>query len=251
MKKQNSLQKTLIDIGLSESEASVYLASLSLGPATMLQISKASEVKRATAYSIIDSLSQKGIMRIEPRGFKRVFAAEPPEKLEALLTARHEQLKNILPELSALYNLKGGEGFIKYYEGLPAVKGVYEDLLRDIRSGEDYLVVGAQKAWHELDPVFFQNFIERRAKLPIKIRLLFEDSKISQEHKKFERNYNENIRILPKTTKLTTNLVITPQKVVIHQLTPPIIAIVIENQSVIRMCREFFEIMWAVAADNS
>jgi hypothetical protein len=130
---------------------------------------------------------------------------------------------------------------------LPAIKGVYEALLKDIRNGEEYLVVGAQKEWHELDPDYFQNFIERRAKLPIKIRLLLEDSKISQEHKKFERNFNETVKILPKNTKLTTNLVITPEKVVIHQLTTPIMAIVIENQSVIRMCKEFFEVMWSTS----
>ena len=56
--------------------------------------------------------------------------------------------------------------------------------------------------------------------------------------------YYTNTKILPKNTTLTTNLVIIPKKVFIHQLVPPVMGIVIENKSIIQMHREMFEIMW-------
>lgn len=74
--------------------------------------------------------------------------------------------------------------------------------------------------------------------------MLAQDSAIAQEHKRIERTFNETIRLLPKATKLTTNLVITPKRVVIHQVIPPIFAIVIENKSIIQMHREQFEMIW-------
>ena len=247
--KNEKFLSVLKDLGLSENEAKVYLATLSLGQSTILKIARASEIKRTTVYSVIKSLLTQGLMRIEVRGFKKKFVAESPEKLESIVDARREKLKHTLPEFLALYNVKGGESFIKYYEGLEAVKSLYENLLRDIRPHENYMVVTDQKRWLALDPEYFLRFTERRAKLPIDIRLLMQDSGTARDHKEKEKNFNEHIKLLPKGTSLTTNLVVTPRRVIIHQLVPPILAIVIENQSVIQMQQELFEIIWRSMPD--
>ncbi len=244
MQKNNKLVEILKGAGLSDNESLVYFTLLSLGSSSVLNISRASGIKRTTVYSTLESLKQKGLVSIEMRGLKSFFVAENPEKLESVLEERKNKFKSALGEFSSLYNLKGGESFIKYYEGIEAVKNIYENLLKDIRPHEDYLVVGDQSHWMNLDPDYFQKFIEKRAKLNINIRLLFTDSDIARKHKKFEKNYNEKIKILPKNTKLKTNLVITPQRVVVHQLTEPIMAIVIENKSIIQMHKELFEIIW-------
>ncbi len=244
MQKNNKLVEILKEIGLSENEASVYFTMLSLGSSTVLNISRTSKIKRTTVYSTLETLKQKGLVNIQVKGFKQFFVAEDPKKLENILEERRNKFKNALGEFSALYNLKGGESFIKYYEGIEAVKNTYEGLLKDIAPHDDYLVIGDQSHWIKLDPEYFQKFIEKRAQMNINIRLLFTDSKISKEHKKFEKNYNEKVKILPKDTALKTNLVITPQKIVIHQLTEPIMAIVIENKSIIQMHKELFEIIW-------
>lgn len=242
--KTTKLESILINLGLTENEANVYLASLSLGPATILKISQAGNIKRTTVYSVIESLKKKGLMRIELKGWKKLYTAENPEKLEFILEEKKNQLASSLPEFMSLYNLKGGESFIKYYEGLQAVKSVYESLLRDIRPHEDYMIVSDQSKWQELDPKYFLKFLERRAKLNINIRLLLQDSEVARKVQKIQATYNEKIKILPKGTSLVTNLVVIPKRVVIHQLTPPIMAMVIENKSIIKMHQQFFEIMW-------
>lgn len=242
---QNTTQvDALKNIGLSENEAKVYFAALSLGPSSILKIAKAAEIKRTTAYSVIESLKQKGLMNIELKGNKKLFSVENPEKLERVLESRRAAFKNHLSEFTALYNLKEREGLIKYYEGLEAIKSVYEGLITDIRPGEDYLVIADQRQWLALDEKYFMGFIQRRAKLNIKIRMLLTDSKTARDHQKIQAKFNETIKILPKNTTLTTNLVVTPQGVAIHQLIPPVMAIVIENQSIIKMHRELFEIIW-------
>jgi hypothetical protein len=160
------------------------------------------------------------------------------------LEARKERLRNLLPEFSALYNLQGGESFIKYYEGLPAIQGVYESLIRDIKPHEDYLVMGDQDAVIKLDEKFVMDFLARRAKLPINIKMIFQESENARKLKGLERNFNSEIKILPTNSKFNTNLVITPQRVFIHQLVPPIIGIVLENKSVIQMHKEMYEMIW-------
>lgn len=239
------LSTLLTDIGLTEHEAAVYLAALHLGSTSIQKIARSAEVKRTTVYSVVDSLIARGLMVKEIKGFKQLFVAEPPEKLEAILDQRQDMLSKLMPELNGLYNLKSEEGTIKYYQGLAGIKSVYEGLIKDIRPHEDYLIISYFEPWVNLDPDFFIDFTKRRAKLPIKIRLLLQDSPVAHEQKKIEQSLNETIRFLPKGTSLNTNLVVIPKKVVIHQLEPPIMAIVIENQSVVRMHQELFEIIWA------
>lgn len=247
---KNHLAAILEDIGLSENQAKVYLAALSLGPSTVQKISQAAEIKRTTVYSVIDSLKSTGLMITQVKGFKNLFVAERPEKLKSILEARKEKFKKYLPEFSALYNLKESGSFLKYYEGLEAVKSIYKDLLREVKPHEDYLVISNSEPWFNLDPLYFQSYIERRAKLNIKIRLLLQDSKIAQEHKRLERNYNEKIKILPKGTSLSISMAIIPNKIMFHQTKPPILAIVVENQNIIQMHRELFEIIWNTISDN-
>lgn len=234
----------LTQLGLSENEAKVYFSSLSLGPTTILKIAETAEIKRTTAYSVIESLQHKGLMRIDLKGWKKLFVAEPPENLENILEARKEKFQKLLPEFSALYNLKGGESFIKYYEGLEGIKSVYESLIKDARPHDFYLILSHIKQWMELDKTYFEDFIQRRAEIKLDIRALFQDSDVARELQKNQVRYREQIKLLPLSTSLTTNLVITPTRVVIHQLAPPVLAIVIENKSVIQMHKEMFEIMW-------
>jgi len=235
---------TLTALGLSENEAKIYLAILASGPSTIVKVARASGIKRTTVYSVMDALKNKGLISVEIKGLKQLFAAENPGKLEALAEERKKKLERSLPELAALYNLKGGESSIKYYEGLSGLKTVYENLLAIIQPHDYYLVVGDQEAWLNLDEKYFKKFIERRAKYNIDIRLILQNTESAREFQKFQRNYNEQIKLLAPQVKLKSELVITPRRFITHQLDSPLITIVIENQNVIQLQKEIFEVIW-------
>jgi len=57
MRNNLDIKKALNNYGLSENEASVYLAVLSLGSSTIREISNATKIKRTTVYLIADKLS--------------------------------------------------------------------------------------------------------------------------------------------------------------------------------------------------
>jgi len=238
------LLNILMELGLSEKEARVYLACLSLGATTVLKIARVTEIKRPSVYPIIERLKNFGLMAEEIKGFKTFYIAESPEKLELILEERKAKFKDSLPDFSKLYNLQGQHEVIKRYDGLQAVKSVYEDLLRTIKPHEDFLIIADQTKWMSLDEKYFTDFIKRRAKLPIRIRMLQIDTPTSRWFKKYEKNFNYTIKFLPKGTELTTNLVVIPEMLVIHQIIPPIMAMVVENKSVIQLHRQLFEVIW-------
>ncbi len=63
--------KLLINLGLTETEARVYLAGITLGPATVSSIAQKANVKRTTVYPAIRTLKKKGLMSVDIHGMKK------------------------------------------------------------------------------------------------------------------------------------------------------------------------------------
>jgi hypothetical protein len=229
--------KNLIEFGLSENEAKIYSALLQT-------IAEIAGIKRTTTYSTLDGLIKQGLARYDDFGIKRKIVPENPQRLKITLEQKQLKLNNCLPNLEALFNMKGNKSFIKYYRGLVSIKPLYEKMISDIHPNEEYFVISNQKMWHESDPDYFEDFSIRRGRLPIKLKMIFEQNERSREYFKKRQLYNADIRFLPKNVTLETNLVITPQRTLIHQLIQPISALVIENESFITMHQEMFRLIW-------
>ncbi len=241
----DKLLDSLTQFGLDENEAKVYLATLSLGATTVLKIAKQTDVKRTTVYEIVNSLIQKGLMKKEIRGFKTLFVAEHPERLENTLDAKRAILLRAIPELESLYNLRGTESSIKYYEGLKAIENIYDELLADLKPHDFYYAISNIAEWQTLDEEFFiKKHVERRADMRVQTKLVFTDSPTAQKRLATQKNFNEEIRLLPKNSDIHVDLVVTPYKLVMFQLKQPLVALVIENRSMIEMHKSLFEMLW-------
>ena len=243
--KNDKLVSSLSEFGLEENEAKVYLSALSLGSTTILKIARETEIKRTTVYEVVDSLIAKGLMKKEVHGFKTLYAAEHPERLENALEQKRAALTRLLPELEGIFNLKGTEAAIKYYEGLRAIENIYDDLLADLKPHDFYYAISNIAEWQGLDEEFFlKNHVEKRTSMRIDTKLLFVDSPVAKRRKELERNYNEEVKLLPADSDFHVDLVVTPYKLVMFQLKNPLVAIVIENKSIIGIQKAMFEMIW-------
>src|SRR3990167_994305 len=100
---------SLPELGLSEQESAVYLATLELGASSISDIAKRAGIKRPTAYYVIDGLMGKSLMSKAPRGKRTFYIAEPPRKLLTNVRAQEDKLLNILPRLESLQNSAGNK----------------------------------------------------------------------------------------------------------------------------------------------
>src|SRR3989344_3414553 len=237
----------LLELGLNHKEALLYLSALKMGPATAQQLALESELKRATVYPYINSLIEKGLLHIEINGTRKLFIPEPPDKLATLLDRKRHILMNIMPLLVQDYvHYSPSMNAIKMYYGLSGIKLIYDDILEELKDGDDYLVISDQQKWHALDPRYFENFIIRRSKLNLVIKLLLQDTSHARVYKDKEDQYRENIKLIPNNINLNINMVILPNKVVITQIVEPMLAILIENPNVAAMHKILFNIMWEI-----
>jgi sugar-specific transcriptional regulator TrmB len=123
------INKLLEKLGLNGKKADVYLAALELGKARVIEIAKKAGVKRTTCYDILMELEKQGLISETAKGKKRLFIGENPGKIKKDLAAKEKLFDEILPELQAVYNIKGQKPKIRFYEGKEGLKEVYNDTL--------------------------------------------------------------------------------------------------------------------------
>ncbi len=246
---QAVLRANLERLGLSEKEAAVYLAALQSGPSSVQELSRLSMVKRTSVYHVIESLLSRGLVQWELRGAKEQLVAKDPTALERLLEKQRTEFLQTLPYLQSLHQFASSDSVIRHISGIAQVESAYWEMLERVRPDEDYMVLSNMERWQPLiSEQFAQTFLSRRGRMPIRVRMILCEGKLARERLGERRKANEQTRILPKSSLLTTNLVIVPRRVFLHQFEPPYLGMIIENQHIIRMHREMYEIMWASLA---
>lgn len=240
----DSLAKALTEIGLSQKEADVYLALLSLGSAKVVEIAKISDLKRTSVYPVLESLERRGLVSTGVKGFKTVYQAANPQKLESLLETRRAVFQRYLPELRSLYRIRGQTTHIRCFDGMPSVKTAYEDLVSRLRLSDNYCAIADEEQWFSLDNSFFRDYIQRRSESGCKVRLLLQRNAIGRKSFEERQTKKTTIKLLPGHVKLNTSCSITSWCVLIHQLAQPTHVMVVENPSIVEMHRSYFDIMW-------
>jgi sugar-specific transcriptional regulator TrmB len=240
----NNIQKILESLGLEVNETKAYLSLLELGPSKVADIAKVSGIKRTTLYTVLANLETRGLISRELKGLKTLFRSHHPKELLRLEEERKTSLEGILDGLVSLYHKGGSDEHIQLYKGTKNIQRVYLRLLDEVRPNEKYMVITDQESWFQSDPEFYKKFTEKRAKKVRQIRMLMQDSDTARHFKKFERNFSLDIKILPDEVQLFTNLVITENTVLIHELTKPSKLLLIQNRSIITMHQQIFELLW-------
>ena len=127
--------ESLRQLDLSDRQISVYQALLRLGPASIRDIATEADVNRGSTYETLKQLVTKGIVSYFPKGRRRVFQAEDPERLLSLGESKQQALsqamdslrRDIIPALK-LTQTEFSPGNVRFYEGDDGVELVLRDI---------------------------------------------------------------------------------------------------------------------------
>lgn len=109
------------DIGLSQYEARMYFALLTLGKAKVTTLSKKAYVPQSKAYEVLESLIEKGFAEMSNDERPKTFRALALDKIAMMTMAKEEKfikklnknfeaLQNILQAISPVYEQYGAFG---------------------------------------------------------------------------------------------------------------------------------------------
>lgn len=248
----------LEELGLSQKEARVYVASLMLGPSTVQKIADFSGIKRVTTYVILESLVNLGLASQSSKGKKTFFSAEEPNNLRRLLQKKEEQLKeqkqsfeDMLPELKSLRSLPADTPAVKFYEGVEGIRSILTWVYAEANKNNDTIYgISNMDSVFKLFPEIRDNLGNPQRiseSLPSRIIYTYSGGPIFKETDKAR---NRQSRYLPADKyKLHADFSVAGDHIMMISLagvTP--IGISISSSELADGLREIFRIMWEAAA---
>lgn len=250
------IRTTLLQLGLSEKEATVYQALLMTGPSSATTLSQRVSMPRSTTQFTCQQLVDKGIASVARKQGTLYYAPEPPEKFLALLEherwkidQREEYARSVMEELRHLAHPAASQPKIRFYEGKEGLSQCWDELLQGARTGDE--IIGYLHPLDtEDDPLRLAPVVERyvrvRAEKGVSSRLLLPDIALSEGFRQHDAACLRTTRVMKgRKTISPTEIMLHGDRMYTRTITPSnVFASILENKDVVAMQRIAFETLW-------
>lgn len=236
----------LVELGLSEKEALVYLSLLGLGSSTAEKIATDTKLNRSTTYVQIKSLMKKGFVSTYKVGKKTMFASESPTHLERLLAKRqreleeqHERITSVIPQLAELFSENRDRPAIRLFEGKEGLVSMRNEILH--MKGEEFYAATSLDAMlkiftmQELDA-----YSAERARRGLSSVTLYNSARDDEEPVGNQRIK----RLSEKDFPFSADVYIYDNNVSFAATSGNIVGVIIESESIAKTMRTLFESAW-------
>ncbi|MEQ1561697.1 MAG: helix-turn-helix domain-containing protein [Nitrospira sp.] len=245
-----SLYTSLKELGLLESEASLYLTSLKLGPVTIASLAEHLSISRPNVYKAITGLEKHGLAKFsEKKRYSRTFVVEPPtvalellRKKRGIMSDLEQTLVGVMPELLANYHQGETPTKIKVLQGKEQYLKAFFSILDE--EGEETQFFGSAKdfvkfiSWDEE-----YRWMGKREERGIFVKsLLLPDEDAEMLHKTDKEHLRE-IRIIKGLAPFVTAFQLYANKALIWQPAGSL-AVLIEDEYIVAMLRSIFNTLW-------
>ena len=238
-------RQQIIDLGLPEKEADIYLVLLSLGSANIDEVAKETKIKRSTVYVQLQALLKKGL--ISSRKDKKIvkFLAESPNNLQRVLSQylveiekKKAQAESLIPILLSQFVDHGARPSIRVFEGKEGLNGMRDEVLN--MKSKEYYVFSALDETHKIfTKKELLEFSQKRSGKGIKSYALYTSKEeipvmTSQEMKRVDK----------KMFEFATDIYIFDNKVAFTANGESIIGIIIESAPITKTMTSLFWLAW-------
>lgn len=237
----NSTARHLQDFGLTDKQATAYLALYRLGEATAYQVAKESGLKRPTVYLTIDELRKKGLVLVTPHKKKHIYTAKNPHEFiyefQGRVARSSQQVLALLPALSVPSNNT------KVFSGSGALS---QGLAYGMYSAGNQEVLAFYSGIYprtKIKPEYNEHF-EEMGRLGYKLRSIVPSNSLDQSFRARDLEFgfeSKKIDVALFSSSISVEIFNSHVKFIVHKAQE---VIVIENQDTVRFFRQIFEIAW-------
>lgn len=171
--------ETLIDLGLTASQAKAYLNLMQFGLLTPPLLANKIKETRSNTYKILERLEELGLATKDKTSSKLAYRATNPIALEALAQEqrnaaleREQQVKQALPKLLSFFYTYSEQPGVRFFQGKEGIQEIFNDMLR---TRQTIYLVRSPADVSFYDESFFQQFKRKRAKLGIETHAITPD----------------------------------------------------------------------------
>lgn len=235
------LNLILQKFGLTAKEASLYLAALELGSASVQKIAGKAGVVRSTGYEVLEVLRGKGLVTTFLKKRVRYYSAEDPNQVRQLAESRLDTLKDALPELNALAGKTRHRPSVRFYEGTEGMRTILKEILAE---ASELSAFGAAEDLFKEFSDFRTFFVKERVQRKIPIRVIHRDSPTARERQRLGPSELREVRIIPNTYPYHGIIYIWKNKIAMFSFQNNYVAIVTESRELADMQRALFNNLW-------
>lgn len=249
-----TLQADLLTFGLSPKEIKVYEACLTRGEIGVADMVKTTHLSRSTAYFIADELVKKGLLRFIQKGSHRIYAAEDPRKLTALLeqekadlAKKAHSLDSLLPALQMKYGGKPNKPVVSYYVGQEEIQHIFEDILT-MESKELFFVGNSDVLRNAVGTTYLASWNGRKVAAHVRSRGIWQQESVPAED--FLKASKENLRearFAPIGFESPTYFLLYGNKVAFLSSIVEAYCVLIESHDLAITMRSWFDNLWMLS----
>lgn len=237
-----SLIQTLINIGLRENQALVYIALLQLGTGSVHTISKKSMIPRSSCESILMSLKEKRFITSYKKKNILHFNAEDPKKIIADYEQRTNELKVVLPDLQILYKQRDNSPSVRSYEGISGINGIFNEVLDDADSV--FYFGSADDLFSTIPPKDMEKFIQERLRRKIPVKIILKDSAVGRERLNIAHKILADGKTFPSIYNCNGIIFVWKNKIALFSLRSDVAGFVIESKELAELVETSLKIIW-------
>ncbi len=243
--------ETLEKIGLSKSESEIYLKLLEIGSCKAGRLAKETRYNRTTIYKVLESLIQKGLASYVLKENRKYFEPTDPknivqeiDKEEESINKKKEEIKNLLPELEGLFEKSKEELEANIFKGIKGLKAVFNDILKTLKQGDEYLAFGVSQHAESIGG-YFEEFNKTLQNNKVDSKIIFDER--AKKNIASCKKYGYEVKILSKEFMSPAEINIYKNKVAIILWQNPPLAIMIKGEDVSKSFKQYFNLMWRMA----
>lgn len=235
------IKKVLEQYGLKEMHATIYLACLELGSASIQKVSQKSGVARSTCEAVLQSLHEKGFVTTFKKKNIKYFSPEDPKKLISLAKEKVSLLENALPQFGALYYKGDTFPVSRLYEGEDGIRLVLQEILDEAK---ELLSFGSIDDIYESVGDYFPSFTKERIKRSIPLKVILRDTPLARERQRLGEQQLREVRLMPENNHLSSVTFIWNNKIAMCSFKDKIIALVIQSEELASIQKTMFNLIW-------
>lgn len=244
-------EELLREIGLTKGEIKVYIALLKLGRTSTGPLMKESHISSSKIYLILERLIEKGLVVYNIENEVRQYENTTPEMILKYLNEKQQKIEKQKEKASKFITTlkkiekKEPEYTAKVYKGIQGIKLVHDQLLEELKPGEEYLVICAPPEAGEKLRSYWQDHNVRRIKKKIKMKII-----VNHGHPQipdFKKYKYTKVKVLKPNVHTPSWIFVYHDIIVMATVTEETILFQIKNKPIADSYREFFKIMWKEA----
>ncbi|MBI2148328.1 hypothetical protein HYU23_01500 [Candidatus Woesearchaeota archaeon] len=243
------MEKELIDLGLNKNEAKIYINLLQLGPTTTGPLIKKTGIYRVILYDTLYKLISKGLVSFFVKNNRKNFVAEKPEKIVEIIKEKELIAQSLILKFKTITKKEDIKQSVLAYEGFSGIKSAQENYfiyMEKFKNKYNYLMFGASTSLHKKLDAYFNYFHNRRSKLNIKAKLVF--NKDARKYGKLKAFYKlTQVKYMPENI-ITPSWISTYGPCLLIGLSEDIpLAFFIVNEKIAQSYRNYFDLIWNLA----